>query len=48
VILCKEVGIEPARNASHGDAGGPKEPESQQKSLLSSALEIMGGKVVEE
>ncbi len=44
VVLCKEVGIEPKTPESEK----PAEKESQQNSLLSSALEIMGGKVVEE
>ena len=44
VVLCKEVGIEPKIPESEK----PAEKESQQNSLLSSALEIMGGKVVEE
>jgi len=45
VVLCKEVGIEPKVIEQEKPA---MEKENHQNSLLSSALEIMGGKVVEE
>lgn len=45
VVLCKEVGIEP-KNTELGKPAPEKE--KQQDSLLSSALKIIGGKVVEE
>jgi DNA polymerase-3 subunit gamma/tau len=45
VVLCKEVGIEPKVIEQEKPVA---EKENHQNSLLSSALEIMGGKVVEE
>ncbi len=46
IALCKEVGIEPPKNISE-ETKTPEKPK-EQSSLLTSAMEIMGGKVVEE
>lgn len=50
IVLCKEVGIKPIQKTEIPETkeSEEKRDKKEQKSLLSSALEIMGGKVVEE
>lgn len=50
IVLCKEVGIEPIHKTETPETKEfeGKKDKKEQKTLLSSALEIMGGKVVEE
>ncbi len=47
IVLNKEVGLA-VKTPLEADPAEEKTPPGEQKNLLSSALEILGGKVIEE